>query len=1321
MDASLEDLSLRFEIDVKSACSFCEKIICGDEFENIEDFISYQQSKLPPNYCDRSWNEKTITAYCKECSLTQNSCICINCFLHGNHKGHNVSFTIGNVGNCDCGDRSAWNYLGFCSEHFYKKPEELPADLQLFLTNAFIAAFKHTNFLAVHRPETFSEICTWVKKFSDINSSFKALVSNIFFEKHINLADIMRNYINYSSMSAMALLNLLSSLTNDALMSKAITKAVFEVFPDYVFSLLSILCSEKPKKRPVEQLFNIFKIITYGFMHANIKEALKENIDWVSSMSKTIKLMFEFIMRNYNFRYLTNAKYDQLFLSITDLISEVAVNPNQHDNAILFSKMFFKELLKIEGFTKFTRFVNEKEEEGPKKESTSLHITFYISDILRRLCVIDTDEKSCYKGMLKFLEKNFWNDTFDDVHDIHFLLRPFLKPGVFGTEDLSLHIAFEKLLLNQPGKLEFMQFLYNYLREHHNNIQNKQSSSWCNESKNELRDNGLNSEFDSRNLQFNEFLLSFSILPLRFFAVHYQVNYFFQCNSKTFVIAINSFTFKGNINLRLMPLFALIQMMYGIVDDKEYAMSTLLHTFGIFEVTESKDFHYTLLNLLFFLSNLVTDRICLMNDLRSLEERIIALELGDNHLISATQIADLFWPELINSSFYQNVVDEVTVRITTDIETKFKLADEKYWNPIAPWVSHISNKCASFFQKNKDKLLPFTKFTPEPFNLNLGGLLQTRAVYAIIYFIASTTVCEHNAPVVSVHFILNLLIILRQITPKDEFTVYEIECSNLPELIEKIPSKFDDMLHCQIKYSKYQPHDLISLIKQLGVIGINVLKEISELSSEDVDTSFLEEERQRKKKAAQAARLNALKQIQQNTKIAFDEEESENETQNQINHSLNNQSNSLNEQKNDEVKSQVDDDEIENKNDGIDEICSICQTNEKEILWFPMTIYQSSLSTFVSSESNWNPVSEISASICIHLVHSKCVKNLKVGRNFICSADRTLKNCLLPKFPPKFSPSYKKELDFFCKLFSAHEDSYEKGQNISLSSLIELIVGLISTIEFRDRSNPLFSTKKTNVLLIKYLFRTIWYLQKVKKQQLREKSSPIWVLISKLVDSDDPQLNFQPFASIIKNMLKGEEENIRRFDRQVAILHNCIFNETINLPNPSNLRKNLLNIDFPNMFLEFILPKYGSIPVDKHFLEIGLCLMTGQIVYFQKNKENPSSAVSHIEYTKNNCGGLCPILVLTGEKATSVQIFTDTFSTNVTLRPFYLTVNGDENIGFESSYMAPYFKKIVYEKTMDIFFSGEWISLIESKDFVGNVFGRNSEDENNDEYIGASS
>jgi hypothetical protein len=61
--------------------------------------------------------DKGASFRCFDCMESNSSCICEECFVAGDHKGHNyIQYTTTN-GCCDCGNDEAWNEKGFCTVH----------------------------------------------------------------------------------------------------------------------------------------------------------------------------------------------------------------------------------------------------------------------------------------------------------------------------------------------------------------------------------------------------------------------------------------------------------------------------------------------------------------------------------------------------------------------------------------------------------------------------------------------------------------------------------------------------------------------------------------------------------------------------------------------------------------------------------------------------------------------------------------------------------------------------------------------------------------------------------------------------------------------------------------------------------------------------------------------------------------------------------------------------------------------------------------------------------------------------------------------------
>ena len=100
-----------------------------------EFFASFPTTKAN-SVCNTVWKSGTIAYRCLVCEVDPTSAVCADCFINGEHSGHEYRIIIAG-GCCDCGDAMSWRSSGFCARHGVPlgsdgKPEyqpRLPADL----------------------------------------------------------------------------------------------------------------------------------------------------------------------------------------------------------------------------------------------------------------------------------------------------------------------------------------------------------------------------------------------------------------------------------------------------------------------------------------------------------------------------------------------------------------------------------------------------------------------------------------------------------------------------------------------------------------------------------------------------------------------------------------------------------------------------------------------------------------------------------------------------------------------------------------------------------------------------------------------------------------------------------------------------------------------------------------------------------------------------------------------------------------------------------------------------------------------------------------
>jgi hypothetical protein len=76
------------------------------------------RKKKQSGVCGAIWKKGKMAYQCRDCQITPKSFICVDCFVAGDHQGHDFILHVSNEGGCcDCGNASTWNPQGFCSRH----------------------------------------------------------------------------------------------------------------------------------------------------------------------------------------------------------------------------------------------------------------------------------------------------------------------------------------------------------------------------------------------------------------------------------------------------------------------------------------------------------------------------------------------------------------------------------------------------------------------------------------------------------------------------------------------------------------------------------------------------------------------------------------------------------------------------------------------------------------------------------------------------------------------------------------------------------------------------------------------------------------------------------------------------------------------------------------------------------------------------------------------------------------------------------------------------------------------------------------------------
>ena len=139
-----------------------------------------------------------MSIHCNNCSISSNSCFCLQCFLDGNHQGYEYTINTKSCGNCDCGDLSECKHQGFCPLHQGIEEDSHPENyidekLRNVLTDViFKACFSAIKHLQPEDTENLEIILKFLRSFLSFGDGFRRLLSislteRMNFEKFFNI------------------------------------------------------------------------------------------------------------------------------------------------------------------------------------------------------------------------------------------------------------------------------------------------------------------------------------------------------------------------------------------------------------------------------------------------------------------------------------------------------------------------------------------------------------------------------------------------------------------------------------------------------------------------------------------------------------------------------------------------------------------------------------------------------------------------------------------------------------------------------------------------------------------------------------------------------------------------------------------------------------------------------------------------------------------------------------------------------------------------------------------------------------------------------
>lgn len=232
---SYEELLSLFISNPEDAIEKSQDLICSvTDFNSYSEFYKFHLEHPHNSTCQREWTTPQMSIHCYDCENTPQSCACLQCFLKGNHKGHDYTISPNSRGNCDCGDVSNWKQSGFCSDHHgveeNSHPESyLEQELRTVLTDIiFKAAFKALPSLNTDEDSKYEKIIQFISSFLRFGDGFRRLVTIAFTEK-VGTKTIFDSIFEGSEKYNQQLEKLSGCLVNDDLFRCSISPVVFDL------------------------------------------------------------------------------------------------------------------------------------------------------------------------------------------------------------------------------------------------------------------------------------------------------------------------------------------------------------------------------------------------------------------------------------------------------------------------------------------------------------------------------------------------------------------------------------------------------------------------------------------------------------------------------------------------------------------------------------------------------------------------------------------------------------------------------------------------------------------------------------------------------------------------------------------------------------------------------------------------------------------------------------------------------------------------------------------------------------------------------------
>ena len=992
MEVNSKDLKALFISEPSLAVEYCQVIVSTtSNFQNFQEFSNYHSKNLHVSTCQKEWNVGHMSIHCIECGNEMNSCVCLECFLNGNHQGHNYYINTRSSGNCDCGDISQWKCSGFCSNHHGLEHDSHPENyldekLRTILTDViFKASFASIRKLEGDNVLDLSIILDFLKSFIKFGDGFRRLVAISLTEK-INFEKFMNHIFECKREFNELLKSFFGLLVNDELFKNNFSKinyklTVSRIIPNVINAIRGKDIGIYANTLPWENLwFHSYKVNQMKYSLENWEEFIFKVLNLLKETHTYKGLFYDLSIMPSIFCYIyiladfvrtqtSDVKQVVFDRFVTEILAKGTMKRsilNVNDTIVTASfndelpNFYFKYLYDFEYyFFQFLRSFKSDKNLKFDKLFEKLNESFILTPIylIGKNAVGNKNANENEKFICKFIKSNVTNSLIIENN-----YKSFLKGASFFVS-YPLFYSLPFLLRNDEiCRVKIAQLLslekYQGIRISLGIacLKNVISMFCYTQSLVPKTNNAINWLYDQ--YVDNPRVVDYGI-PL--FIPLLQLTIGLQCNENK---GINEFSFKEFFAFEM-------SRELGIFDDIDD------------EMNEGKK-KQIIFSFLYLSILLVTERILFNFDSYEIAKEQIIFELkqgvSDLNILSNKYSFSVI--DKIPSSALMNKIIHEVATVTqksnkrnienADQDVSFHLKEGIEVNFISAINSFNREKVLmnNEISKHPDKLIKMQQFEPEEtyffdksdLNVRLKEFLATPTVLAIIYQTLRKS-SESNANELNDHLAMNILILISKfvqdknfqsdssIKPKIKqgqiinykstivdlitqlrvsvfnFTFNPNEGANVQNTLNK--EAFDLFLRMPIASSNESPKSIIEILLEKGDLGKNVLNQMAVEIEWNETEKTKEDADQMKKERARKMKEDIITHFKSLSSSFSLEDEASEESMTQSS--------------------------VEN------EVCSICSMETKdEVLCYPLYIYRTKL-PFIFDKPPLVEMSELNA------------------------------------------------------------------------------------------------------------------------------------------------------------------------------------------------------------------------------------------------------------------------------------------------------------------------------------------------------------------------